>query len=375
MKFEKLVEDEAFICAQCNFCRVCPAFKHENWESASPRGRIYLIKSLLKGEIKPEDLDDEILQDFFKCTTCGECEVVCQTEIPLIDVWEKARATLAKEGFILPAHKRIGEAARKTGCPYGEERSRDWWLEVEVSEKAEVAYFAGCTATFRTVELAKNTVEFLKKVGIDFTYAKNDEICCGSPLLRTGQREIAYEFFKKNYEEWKRRGVKKIVTSCSGCFRTIKRDYPEIAKELGYEWEFEVYHISQLIYELIKSGKLKLKKLNRTVTYHDPCHLGRHMKVYEEPREVLRAVGADIVEMEKNREEASCCGAGGGVKAQFKELAMKMGIDRIAEAEKTGAELIVSCCPFCKLHLNQAAEGKGSKLRVIDLIEIVNQLL
>ncbi len=375
MKFEKFVEDEAFVCAQCNYCRVCPTFNEEQWESASPRGRIYLIRGLIRGEVR--ELDDEIVEDFFKCTTCGACEVVCQTSIPLVDVWERARESFAEEGRTLPIHRRLKEAAGRTYNPYGEPREkRSDWLNADVDEEGEVLYFAGCTASYRMQELAKNTVEFLKKAGIGFAYAKNEEVCCGSPFFRTGQKDIAVELFKMNYEEWKRRGVKKIITTCAGCFRTIAKDYPRIARELGYEWDFDVIHVSQLVYELLSNGEVEFKeRLSLRATYHDPCHLGRHMGVYEEPRKVLESLGVEIIEMENSRENSFCCGAGGGVKSQFKDLAMRVGIKRIKEAEKTGAEVIVSCCPFCKLHLNQAAEESGSKLRVVDLIELVNRCL
>ncbi len=371
MKFSDTIEREAFVCAQCHYCRVCPVYDVIGWESVSPRGRMFILKSIIKGELNP----DIVIEDFYKCTTCGACEAVCQTLIPLVDVWEEARAEFVKNKKApLPIHKRLREVAEKTGNPYGEKREeRGKWAEkYKIKERAEIIYFAGCTACYRTKELAESTVEFLMKAGIDFCYAGEEEFCCGSPFLRTGQREIAYEFFKKNYEEWKRRGVKKILTTCAGCFRTISRDYPKIAKELGYKWDFEVIHTVQLIHKLLKEKKIELESWEERVTYHDPCHLGRHMGVYEEPREVLRILNAELVEMERNRENAFCCGAGGGLRSQFKEIAMKIGKKRIEEAEKTKARYIVSCCPFCKLHLMQSAEGK---FKVIDIVEVVNEKL
>ncbi|AKG91912.1 CoB--CoM heterodisulfide reductase [Geoglobus ahangari] len=365
----KFIEDEAFVCVQCHYCRVCPAFQSLKWESVSPRGRMYLLKGIAKGQIEPDSI---AVEDFYKCTTCGACEVVCQTSIPLIEVWERARAEFVEAGKApLPAHRKMREVAEKNGNPYGEKRGeRSRWAEgFQFKDKAETIYFAGCTASYRMYELARNTVEFLNKAGIDYTYAGEDEYCCGSPFLRTGQRDIAKKFFLKNYEEWKRRGVRRILTTCSGCFRTIAKDYPEISEEFGLEWDFEVVHTSQLIHQLVEEGKVEFEEWSERVTYHDPCHLGRHMGVYEEPRVVLEKMGAEIVEMEHSRENALCCGAGGGVKSQFKELAMDMGKRRIEEAKETKAKYLVSCCPFCKLHLKQASEGE---MEVIDLIELVN---
>ncbi len=365
-----LVNNEVFVCVQCHYCRVCPAYSVLKWESVSPRGRIYMLKGIIKGEIEP---DGEAVEDFYKCTTCGACEAVCQTSIPLIDVWERARAEFVNSGKApLPVHKKLRDVAKKNGNPYGEKRGeRGRWAEgYEFKSGAEMIYFAGCTASYRMTELARSTVEFLNKMGIDFTYAEEDEHCCGSPFLRTGQRDIAYQFFRKNYEEWRERGVKTIVTTCSGCYRTIAKDYPEIARELGYKWDFKVIHTVHLIKELVDGGKLEFEKSNDRVTFHDPCHLGRHMKVYDEPREILRKMGYEVVEMEHTKEESLCCGAGGGVKSQFKDLAMEIGKIRIDEALKTDADFVVSACPFCKLHLNQAGEGK---IHVRDIVELVNE--
>ncbi len=366
----ELIKNEVFICAQCHYCRVCPAYSVIKWESTSPRGRVYLLKGILKGEI---DAEITAVEDFYKCTTCGACEVVCQTSIPLIDLWERARAEFVEKGKApLPVHKKLKDYAEKNGNPYGEKREeRAKWAEnFALSESAELLYFAGCTASYRMKELAVNSVEFLRKAKMDFGYAGVDELCCGSPFLRTGQREIAYEFFRKNYEIWDRMGVEKILTSCAGCYRTIKRDYKEIGKELGMDWDFEVIHISQLMWSLVKSGEVELEEFGEQVTYHDPCHLGRHMNVYDEPRKVLESMNARIVEMESNRENALCCGAGGGLKSQFKDLSMEIGKRRIEEALNTGARYLISCCPFCKLHLKQAS---GGRIEVVDLIEIVNK--
>ncbi len=365
-----LINNEAFVCVQCNYCRVCPTYSVLRWESVSPRGRMYLLKGIIKGEI---DVDKHSVEEFYKCTTCGACEVVCHTSIPLIDIWEKARAEFVNSGKApLPVHKKLRDVAEKNGNPYGEKRGErsKWAHDYEFKERSDVIYFAGCTASYRMFELAKSTVEFFNKIELDYTYAGEDEYCCGSPFLRTGQREIAYEFFKKNYEEWKKRGVKTIVTTCSGCYRTIAKDYPEIAEELGYDWDFRVIHTVQLIKDLIEKKELEFEREERKITFHDPCHLGRHMGVYDEPREILKEMGFKIVEMEHTREESLCCGAGGGVKSQFKDLAMEIGKRRIEEAKKTSAEFIVSACPFCKLHLNQAGEGE---VYVKDVIELVNE--
>ncbi len=364
------INNEAFVCVQCHYCRICPAYSVLKWESVSPRGRMYLLRGIIKGEIEP---DSRVVEDFYRCTTCGACEAVCQTSIPLIEVWERARSEFVNAGIApLPVHRKLKEVAEKNGNPYGEKREEraKWAQKYQFKNDAGILFFAGCTASYRMMELAKSTVEILMKAGVDFTYAGEDEHCCGSPFLRTGQRDIAYWFFRKNLEEWKKRGVKTIVTTCSGCYRTIGKDYPEIAEELGYEWNLKVIHTVHLIWELIESGKLGFERSYEAVTFHDPCHLGRHMKVYQLPRRILEKMGYQIVEMEHTMENSLCCGAGGGVKSQFKDLALQIGKKRINEAIKTGSGMVVSACPFCKLHLIHAAE---KKIEVRDIVELVNE--
>ncbi|MGY0288724.1 MAG: (Fe-S)-binding protein [Thermoproteota archaeon] len=375
MKIEKEVEDAILKCAQCFYCRVCPAFTVIKWESVSPRGKLYALRGIKNGVIK---LDQELVEDFFRCTTCGACEEVCQTSLNLVDLWEKVRNDLVKDGKApLVHHKRIRDLAEKFDNPYGEPREKreEWIRGFKYRDSGDTIYFAGCTASFRAPEIAKSTVNLFNKAGLEVAYLGRYEYCCGSPFLRTGQRDIAYEFFKKNIEEWRKRGVKRIITSCAGCYRTLLLDYPKIAKELGYEWNFEVLHSSQVLNKLIKEGKISPRKLDATVTYHDPCHLGRHAKVYEEPREVIRAMGANLVEMERNRGDSFCCGSGGGVKSQFKDLALSMGKIRINEARETGAEYLISCCPFCKYHMKDAAKAEGIEIKVVDLVEVLDELV
>ncbi|MCS7102418.1 MAG: (Fe-S)-binding protein [Candidatus Korarchaeum sp.] len=373
MKISKEIEGAFLECARCFYCRICPSFTVINWESVSPRGKLYILRGLKEKKLK---INQEIIEDFYRCTTCGACEEVCQTSLSLVELWEIIRSEFVNEGLApLNNHKRIRELAEKTGNPYGEpQEKREGWISgFEFKNGGDTLYFAGCTASFRATEIAKNTAGLFNKIGIEFAYAGRDEYCCGSPFLRTGQKDIAYEFFKKNYEVWKDRKVKRIIASCAGCYRTLLIDYPKIAKELGYPWDIEVLHVSQLLNRLLMSDKLKVNKLDVKVTYHDPCHLGRHTKIYEEPRNVIKSLGAELIEMERNREDSFCCGAGGGVKSQFKDLALSIGKERVKEAQETGAEYLVSCCPFCKYHLRDAAKEEGINIKVVDLVELVNE--
>ncbi|RLI77519.1 (Fe-S)-binding protein [Archaeoglobales archaeon] len=361
-------------CARCNYCRVCPIYTVEGWESASPRGKLYTIKSLVNGEI---DVDARVVKELFKCTTCGSCEVICQVEIPLINLWENFRAHLNSKGYILPVHKKLREKTFREWNPYGESREKraDWFKDLKnlTSTNSDLLYFAGCTASYRTLSIARDTVELFNKTGLDFNYAGVDEYCCGSPFLRTGQRDLAQKLFLKNYKKWKEMGIRRIVTSCAGCYRTIAKDYPKIAEKLDYDFDFEVLHTVQILDEIV--DEIDFEDVDVKATYHDPCHLGRHMGVYEEPRRVIEKMGIELIEMEKNRENAFCCGAGGGVKSQFKELALAIGELRVKEALNTNADYLISCCPFCKLHISQSLNNFDKNINVLDIVEVVIRTL
>ena len=211
-------------------------------------------------------------------------------------------------------------------------------------------YFRGCTAREKQTDIAKATERLLKIAGVDF-HTLDDEKCCGSVLLRTGFTDEAKEQIKKNTEILK---GEKIITSCAGCYKTLKDDYVDL----------DVIHISQLLDELIKEGKLEMSKMDLDVTYHDSCHLGRHSNVFDEPRNVINSV-ANLVEMENNRENSICCGAGGGVKSAYPEIASQMASSRIAQAKETGCGTLITLCPFCKLNL------ENDDMEVLDLTEFL----
>ena len=211
-------------------------------------------------------------------------------------------------------------------------------------------YFRGCTAREKETSIQKATEKLLDIAGVDY-HILEDEKCCGSVLLRTGFFKEAQRQIEKNTEVL--RG-EKIITSCAGCYKTLKEDYEGL----------DVIHISQLLDELIRDGKLNLEKGELDVTYHDSCHLARHMEVFDEPRNVIGAL-ANLVEMENNRENSLCCGAGGGVKSAYPEIATQMARTRIDQAMDTGCKTLVTACPFCKLNLS------NDELEVLDLTEFL----
>jgi Fe-S oxidoreductase len=216
----------------------------------------------------------------------------------------------------------------------------------------------------------KATAQILSKTGADWTLLGNEEWCCGDPSMLSGDFSFALESARHNVGMAKDLGVKKVVTSCAGCYRMWKQEYPALLDEkLG----IEVQHVSQYITEALQSGKLKLEReLKTTLTYHDPCELGRLGEVFEEPRQVLKAVpGVEFKEMGKNRYLSRCCGGGGDLKVAYPDISMEVGMRRLKEAQDTGAKGIVSCCPACELQLADVAQKNGVPMQVFNIAEIV----
>lgn len=221
-----------------------------------------------------------------------------------------------------------------------------------------ILYYPGCLKKFVFKDLEENYEKILRKCGIDFIKLKDLEVCCGSPVLNAGYLKTFEFLAKKNLRVFKEHSVKKIITSCPACFKIFKQEYPKVE---GFN--IEVEHITQTIWGAIQNGKLKIKaKTPLKVTYHDPCYLGRYCGIYDEPRNTLNSLGCDLVEMKFNREQSFCCGGGGGLRSNFPELAKEIAKDRIRQAEKTKAEILITSCPLCYACLKEAFEKPGIKV-------------
>jgi Fe-S oxidoreductase len=229
-------------------------------------------------------------------------------------------------------------------------------------------YYPGCLTKFVMKNLQDNYEKILRKSRIDFIKLKDFEVCCGSPVHNAGYRGDFETLARKNLEIFKKHSVKKIITSCPACYKTFKQDYKDF---LGEDWDIEVEHATQTILKALESGKLKIKKpvKKEKITYHDPCHLGRYSGIYEEPRKIMKKLGYEIVEMENNREDASCCGGGGGVKSNYPELTQSITKDVLKDAEKTQCIVLTTTCPMCDACFLKASED--SKMNVRELSELI----
>jgi len=390
--------DVVLQCISCGDCReqtdytaenpkwgVCVA--RENTSGFEPffaRGKMQIIRSLWQGKL---DLSKDMAEVIFQCPTCNACAEACAYDMDNACLYEALRAELVEAGCGLEAHIPMNKAMVELLNPYERDnKQKKEWLEKldfkvkdASTEKADVLYFVGCTAALTPdiQTVAINTARVLKKLGVDFSVLGEREVCCGSVAKRTGDLKSFNNVATKNYDLFKKSGIKTIITSCAGCYRTLKTDYTDILDDLG----IEILHSIELILKIINDKNIQLNHLGIKATYHDPCHTGRNsgMKegskpLYEEPRELLRKI-ANLVEMKTIKESAKCCGAGGGVKKGFPELALEISKARIREAEETGAEILVSICPFCYRNLSDAITALNSEIKMVDLMDLLEQAI
>jgi Fe-S oxidoreductase len=354
------LEKEMLTCTLCGFCKsVCPCFEDDQWDPSVARGKVILAYGLSRGEIKA---DDSVVQRIYQCTTCKDCERRCPSNIQVVEIVEAARADLVEEGFALPAHKRIVKNIKKTKNPYGEKGKVDLGAEVK---PAEVGYFVGCTARYRMPEVARHAISILRKLGTDFTLV--DEVCCGSTLKRTGQDDrMVKDLMRSNVEAAHRLGVKKLIFTCAGCLKMFREEYPKHVK-----MDFVAMHLV----EFLSTMDLKLTPLKKRVTYHDPCHIGRHLKVYDAPRKVIKMIPeVTYVEMKESKDSARCCGGGGGVRAADPAAAQRIASRRVKAASEV-ADLLITSCPFCVTNLRFGNELVKVDIEVKDIAEIVDDHL
>jgi len=389
------------ICRVCNFVTcyrqtsarfglICPSGDRFRYDNYFGQGKLQMIRGLIDGELSQQyppaeplkpifKPTDEFLHAVYACTMCGGCEAQCKIQKLLepMHASQALREWLVDNGIgPLPEHQALFKSMENYDNPWGGARpARTRWIPKELKikelgegkEKADVLYYVGCTASYiRPIQyVAISTVLNLQAAGVDFGILGRDEVCCGSTMLRIGDRRGFEKYRDRNLEVFNNLGVKTIVTSCAGCISTLKEEYAD-------KLNCEVLHTVEYLDRLISQGKLKPKnKVDLKVTYHDPCHLGRYCGIYDPPRRVLEAIpGLKLLEMERIREDSYCCAAGGGVRTAYPEFAAWAAGKRLDEAKvTTGCDVVVTACPFCEENLTNAAGPLDMK--VVD----VNQLL
>jgi Fe-S oxidoreductase/FAD/FMN-containing dehydrogenase len=366
----------AYACTQCGYCvDDCDQYYGRGWESQTPRGKWYFLRQYMERKV---DWNQKMVDSILACTTCELCNVRCCEDLPIEPSWLKLRGQLIHEQdrLTFPPFEIMRASLMKEHniwAAYRVDRPR-WMPEDKLGilpERAEVAYFPGCTASFVEHDIAQATACLMQKAGIEFTYLGHDEACCGIPMLVAGLWDAWEEIMRHNIAAMKARGVKTVVTSCPACWLVWHTFYPEWADKLGIDYPFEAKHYSEVLAEQIEAGTFQLDhEVKMKVTWHDSCHMGRAGNIYEAPRQLIRAIpGIELVEMEHNRQEAHCCGSVLSLVAD-PPAAERIGDMRLQEAEAAGAEALVSSCPCCEVQLRVTVDKTGRDLPIIDLAHL-----
>jgi Fe-S oxidoreductase len=391
-----------------DYTYACPSISRYDFHSYSGGGRLNIGAEMVKNGF---NYTDRLLDIVYNCQMCGACGVSCNyaMDMEVLEPISEFRIKCVEEGKTNPALGKVIKGLRKQGSMVPVSGKRGDWakglnLKDATQGQVEVLYHVGCLTSYdkEMQKLAKATTKILKKAKVDFGIAGDNETCCGGRAYQMGYREDFLKQAKKNMALIKKACVKTVVTACADGYQAFKVLYDKY----DLKGEFEVLHISEYIDKLIKEGRLKLrKKVDLSVTYHDPCRLGRlgepwiHWEgkkipgdrfvfdppkvyrrgtqgVYEPPRGVLKSIpGVELTEMTRIKEYAWCCGAGGGVNESNPEFAQWTARERIDEAGSTGAEAIVTACPWCEKTFSEAIRETGSSLKVYDIVELVQKAI
>jgi Fe-S oxidoreductase len=410
-------------CCRCSACKfiplekvtgyenvnVCPSISRFNFHAYSGGGRMGFGLALLRQRL---EYAPKLLEVVYNCQVCGACDISCKyaMDMDVLEPLYEIRSACVTNGHTLPALDKMVASLRKQGpMALGAKARRGEWAEgLKVKDytqqKAQVIYHAGCLTSYHQEmwKTARATLSLLQKAGVDVGIAGGNELCCGGRAYQTGYQADALDQAQKNTAIFAKAGAEFLVTGCASCYHAFKVLYDKF----GLKTNLKVLHIAEYLNQLIQEGKLKpRKKVDAKVTYHDPCHLGRlgepyvhwkgvqrekHMRVYdpprtfrrgtygiyEPPREILKSIpGIKLVEMDRIKEYAWCCGAGGGVKESNPEFARWAAVERIREAESTGAELLVTACSRCLDNLQDAAKDANGHLEVCDIVDLLEKTI
>jgi Fe-S oxidoreductase len=364
---------EAFkFCYQCGKCdTACP------WN----RVRKFLLRRMInqaKFGVVPFESED-----IWLCATCNNCVKRCPRGVEIIDVVRAMRRLLVPDGVVptsIPNLRGIMTSLASVGNPWGQEpQDRPNWAKdvsvKEFTEGTETLYFPCCYPSYepRLKKVAQATANILNSAGVDFGILGPKELCCGESVRKAGNEDLFKRLARENIKTFIESGVKRILASSPHCYHTFKNEYPE------FRVSFEVVHATQYLFQLVKEGRLSpAREYRKKVTYHDPCYLGRHNGIYEEPREVLKTIpGLELVEMAESREDSLCCGMGGSriwmetaKNERFSDL-------RLQQAIGVGAEVLVTACPYCitQFEDSRLTLKDSETIEIKDITEVLQEVI
>lgn len=367
-----------FACIQCGKCTGgCPMAMKTH---LNPRNLIYRI--LIAGNGFNLEGRDEL----WDCTTCSTCYSRCPKQVNPMEAIIAMRSAFVEKGRVHPNVKTALESTFRHGNPLKMPRSdrANWAKDLQVKsfteQGAEYLYYVGCTPSYdpRGQKVARALVQVMRAAGVDFGILGNDENCCASETRRLGELGLFEGMVEMNKEIFKELEITKMFTTSPHCFNTFKNDYPKIGAQP--KRPMQVQHYTQVVSGLVHDGKLKFNgSYEKKVTYHDPCYLGKHNGIFDEPRDVLRSIpGVELIEMDRSREKSLCCEGGGGrMWLEGTNPGTRLAQMRVKEAIETGAEVLATACPFCLLTLDEAVKHLNAedKIRVLDIAEIAAQAL
>ncbi len=388
------------------FSKLCPSNACYFFDAYAANGRYDIALAMAENRI---EYSPRLLEEIYACTLCGACDVKCLRNVGLepsqVLEWMRQKAVEDGQGP-MPEHRAIADNISKNRNRYGSpNENRAKWLpsDIKPAEKADVLYFVGCNSSFKQQQLSRSTARLLQATGTDFMVLGEEEWCCGNPLYSAGLVDQAGEVARHNLDAIEKSGAKTVIASCAECFHTLKVIYPKLMGKSTSDLGFEVLHLTEYMERQLQEGNLKFTTpVNMKVTYQDPCRLGRMSEpwthwegirgkygifdppkprrkgtngIYDAPRNILNAVaGLELNEMERKKDQAWCCGAGGGVRDAFRDFALWTARERLDEAAETaGAEAVITACPYCRENFDDAIRGSNEPIQTFDIAEIMLQ--
>ena len=373
-------------CFRCGYCKFpgdyadfnCPSYKAFGWDTYSPGGRMWLIQGWMNGEIKTSSHFAEIM---YACVACDNCKNQCvfpKFRDSLPEIFEEVKAALVEEGVVPPPVRDYFKAMTINGNPYKfpQERRGDWanGIAIEQFSGQEYLLHVGDVGAFDEVgqKMAQSVARVLSKAGVSVGIFKDEETSDGNDVKAMGETELFKRLALDNIAKFKDKGVKKVIALDPHAFNAFKNDYPALGGD------FQVFHHTEILAGLLREKRITLSDYPATVTYHDPCYLGRHNGIYRPPRDILKAIpGLTLVEMHQHGIDAFCCGGGGG---NFFTDILGAGEERpntvrVGQALETGAAILAVACPNCaKMLLNAVKElGIEDRLEVLGIAEIIER--
>jgi len=371
---------EVLRCLSCRSCiSHCPAYGY--FSKSSRKSKRFPLADMedIVTAVKFDKITPQFSDDLWTCSTCRMCNEVCPVNIDILGLWEKCRGIVVESGRVPAKVREALESTYTHGNPWQYPKSeRIRWMEgisdkialIDKGAEVEVLYYVGCLPSFdrRAMEIARSIATILNASNVDFGVLGEEEKCCGNEILRIGERGLFDELAGENANLFNTANIKCMVTTSPHSYNVFKNEYPSL--------NFEIMHYTSYFLKLLVSGKLPYNNLKMNAVYHDPCYLGRHNGIYEEPRNLLKIIGIELREFRRNRVNAVCCGGGGG-RMWTEETLNELVKERVREAIKMGVAVIITACPFCLTNFDAAVkvEGAEGKVRVADVAEVLREAL